>query len=538
MLFRSDINKNNIKAIVDKFNEYTPLSTAEISALPQALLYALVCKTAHIAKKSKSLAYYEKVAKKYDFSKDLANVDDYLYFLSKFGKLNDNKKFTEDYSGNLDNIQYIFTEKLAHDFEITANIISSLNFIKKDLDGIYLLSINHTNNMLEQDELYKSMDIISKNDYLNTIEEVSNKHKIEEQAVVKKLFELQAQTSEHFGKYLYEEKETLKHYINSGVILTYKKGTKIKETYFILAVWAITLAITALFGFLTYSNLAVMIVTLIISPFFLLPLINNLLITVLSINLKQKPTPKLNLQELPDTAKTMVILPTFIADEKAAMSAVNKIKELQSSNKGKNISFALLIDYKKSKYEKDVSDCDLNKKISSKLIGFSDINVFVRKRVKQGKVYTAFERKRGAILDLSECLLTENTEKFAYIMREEIQKPTFIATLDDDNCLLPNTIFNSVCRMLHPLNKKYDLMTFKTKYDLYSMNTLYGKRYYFDCGYSRYLPSNSFYYNFFGKGIYCGKGIFRLQEYYTKLNNLFPSNRILSHDIIDRKSVV
>ena len=116
------------------------------------------------------MAYYEKVAKKYDFSKDLANVDDYLYFLSKFGKLNDNKKFTEDYSGNLDNIQYIFTEKLAHDFEITANIISSLNFIKKDLDGIYLLSINHTNNMLEQDELYKSMDIISKNDYLNTIE--------------------------------------------------------------------------------------------------------------------------------------------------------------------------------------------------------------------------------------------------------------------------------------------------------------------------------------------------------------------------------
>ena len=53
------------------------------------------------------------------------------------------------------------------------------------MDGIYLLSINHTNNMLEQDELYKSMDIISKNDYLNTIEEVSNKHKIEEQALYK-----------------------------------------------------------------------------------------------------------------------------------------------------------------------------------------------------------------------------------------------------------------------------------------------------------------------------------------------------------------
>ena len=44
--------------------------------------------------------------------------------------------------------------------------------------------------------------------------------------------------------YLFEEKETLKHYINNNVILTYKKGTKIKELYFICAVWGLTLAIT------------------------------------------------------------------------------------------------------------------------------------------------------------------------------------------------------------------------------------------------------------------------------------------------------
>ena len=528
-----NINKQNIKAIVDKFNEYTPLSTDEVSALPQALLYALVCKIIDIAKKSKYLQYYEKTAKKFDFAKELANVDDYLYFRSKFGKLENDKKHIEDYSGNLDNIQYIFTEKLANDFRLTANIISSLNFIKKELDGVYLLTINHTNYLLEQDELYKSMDIISKNDYLNIIEEVSNKHKIEEQTVVKKLFELQESTGEHFGKYLFEEKETLKHYINSNVILTYKKGTKIKENYFIAAVWLITLAVTALFGLLTSSNIAVMITTIIISPFFLLPLINNLLINALSITLKQKPTPKLDLQVLPDNAKTLVILPTFIADEKGADSAVRKIKELEMSNKGKNISFALLIDYKKSKTEKNSFDDDLNKRISSRLTGLSDINIFVRKRTKQGKYYTAFERKRGAILDLCELLITGDKEKFAYIMQDNIEKPTFIATFDDDNCLLPNTILNSVCRMLHPLNKKYDLMTFKTKYDLYSMDTLYGKRYYFDCGYSRYLPTNSFYYNFFGKGIYCGKGIFRLESYYAKLNNLFPKNRILSHDIIE-----
>ena len=49
--------------------------------------------------------------KKFDFAKELANVDDYLYFRSKFGKLENDKKHIEDYSGNLDNIQYIFTEK-------------------------------------------------------------------------------------------------------------------------------------------------------------------------------------------------------------------------------------------------------------------------------------------------------------------------------------------------------------------------------------------------------------------------------------------
>ena len=56
-----------------------------------------------------------------------------------------NRKLIDNYSGNIDNIEYIFTEKLANDFDIVANIIASLNFIKKDLDGVYLLKINHTN---------------------------------------------------------------------------------------------------------------------------------------------------------------------------------------------------------------------------------------------------------------------------------------------------------------------------------------------------------------------------------------------------------
>ncbi len=527
------INKENIKAIVDKFNEYTPLSSDEISALPNALMYALVAKITEIASKSKMLKYYENLAKTGKFAKELAEIDDYLYFRSKFGKLENDRKLIDNYSGNIDNIEYIFTEKLANDFDIVANIIASLNFIKKDLDGVYLLKINHTNCLLERDELYKSMDIASKNDYLNIIEEVSNKHKIEEQITVHKLFELQEATGEHFGKYLFEEKETLKHYINNNVILTYKKGTTIKELYFIVAVWGITLALTGLFGFLTSGNIPLMITTIVISPFFLMPLINNLLINILSITLKQKPTPKLDLKELPDNARTMVIVPIYINDMNDADKAADKIKQIEISNKGKNIDFALLIDYKKSKFENESSDEDLNKRFFNKLSAYGDINVFVRKRVKQGKYFTGFERKRGAILDFCELLMTGKKEKFAYVMRDNFQKPTFIATFDDDNCLLPNTILNSVCRMLHPLNKQYDLMTFKTRYDLFSMNTIYGKRYYFDCGYSRYLPTNSFYYNFFGKGIYCGKGIFRLEPYYAKLTNIFPQNRILSHDIIE-----
>ena len=230
-----------------------------------------------------------------------------------------------------------------------------------------------------------------------------------------------------------------------------------------------------------------MITTIVISPFFLMPLINNLLINILSITLKQKPTPKLDLKELPDNARTMVIVPIYINAMNDADKAADKIKQIEISNKGKNIDFALLIDYKKSKFENESSDEDLNKRFFNKLSAYGDINVFVRKRVKQGKYFTGFERKRGAILDLCELLMTGKKEKFAYVMRDNFQKPTFIATFDDDNCLLPNTILNSVCRMLHPLNKQYDLMTFKTRYDLFSMNTIYGKRYYFDCGYSRYI---------------------------------------------------
>ena len=86
------INKENIKAIVDKFNEYTPLSSDEISALPNALMYALVAKITEIASKSKMLKYYENLAKTGKFAKELAEIDDYLYFRSKFGKLENDRK--------------------------------------------------------------------------------------------------------------------------------------------------------------------------------------------------------------------------------------------------------------------------------------------------------------------------------------------------------------------------------------------------------------------------------------------------------------
>lgn len=527
------IENNGLIAIINKFNQYTPLDNDEIFMLKWAIYYSLIVKIAKICKKTYNYQLIKKLAKENKFIKKLQNNDCYLYYRERFGKLKNDKKFIESYSGNLDNIQFLFTENLAKDYDIIKNIIQSLNFIKNEIDDDFLLSVNNTNTLLEHDELYKSMDNASKIEYLQAVEEFGRKHKLEEQFVVRKLFELQEKTKSHFGKYLFQEKSTLKHYLNDDIIVTYKKDTKLKEYAFIAAVWGATILLSIAFTLLFANNLLLMITFLIVLPVALLPIINGILIRILSISKYHKPTPRLNLLKLPEEGKTLVILPVFVADNATAKSAIDAILKLKYSNQGENIGFGLLVDYKKSKTISAIKDFELNKLFFNTLSSHQDINVFIRKRVKLGKFYGSFERKRGAIMDLCEYLTTGNSHNFTQIMREKLEKPKFIVTLDDDNNLLPNTVHNAVCSMLHPLNESYDLMTFKPKYNLFSINTLYSKRYYFDCGYSRYSAGNSFYYNYFGKGIFNGKGIFRLDNFYNKFKDVFPSNRVLSHDIIE-----
>lgn len=527
------LTKESLTAILNKFNQLTPLDNDEIFMLKQAIYYSLVVKISQICNKTYKYSLIESLAKEEKFYKNLKNNDCYLYYRDRYGKLDNDKKHLENFSGNLNNVQFTFTENLAKDYEIIKNIISSLYFLKNEIDDNFLLSINHSNIMLENDALYKSMDSASKIQYLQAINAISQKHKLEEQFVIKKLFEIQEKTKTHFGKYLFQEKSTLKYFLNDNIILTNKNDTKLKEIAFIFAVWGSTILVSTLFSLLFATNIAVFITFMLCIPIALLPFVNNILIKILSFSKCHKPTPKLNLQKLPVEGKTMVILPVFVPNLQTAENVIQAILKLKYSNKGENISFALLVDYKKSKNIVDSDDLQLNKLFTNMLSGHQDINVFVRQRIKQGEYYSGYERKRGAILDLCECLTSGNINNFNFILHQNIEKPNFIVTLDDDNELLPNTIHNAVCSMLHPLNLQYDLMTFKPKYNLFEMNTLYSKRYYFDCGYSRYSASNSFYYNYFGKGIFNGKGIFRLDNFYKKLKNVFPSNRVLSHDIIE-----
>jgi cyclic beta-1,2-glucan synthetase len=54
-----------------------------------------------------------------------------------------------------------------------------------------------------------------------------------------------------------------------------------------------------------------------------------------------------------------------------------------------------------------------------------------------------------------------------------------------------------------------------------------------ESGIDAYPFYSTFYYTFFDKEIYCGKGIYKLSNFYKKLEGTFPEKKILSHDIIE-----
>ncbi|MBQ5602309.1 MAG: hypothetical protein IIU77_05755, partial [Clostridia bacterium] len=259
---------------------------------------------------------------------------------------------------------------------------------------------------------------------------------------------------------------------------------------------------------------------------------------------------RLNIDKIPDSAKTLTVITSLISDRDDSL--FRQLEEFYLLTRDKNAYFGLLLDFSESESESNDGDQDLINYTTEKISSLNEkygeyFYFFVRHRVKcnSENKYMGYERKRGALIDLVSLLRSKNnTFSVVYGNKENISDIKYVVTLDRDTKLYSGAVLDMVSAMLHPSNAPvikngrvvsgYAIMQPHMRTSLASAGKSYFSSLMTRGGIMSYQSASyDLYQSLFGEGIFCGKGIFDVDAYCELIPNAFKDELILSHDLLE-----
>ena len=445
-------------------------------------------------------------------------------------------KYLEDKNISLKElINEEYQRKIDNDILIS-NIFSDLKeFFEFSVDDLYE-KVSLCERLLLTDPVYKNMTADSKVMYRKRIVKLAKKEHLHEYEYLEKYFD----KDKHIGYKLFESKNnTAKLVLYIVVIL----GITSILSYILAGHFTKYFILSFLMIFIPISQLVIQIIN---------ELLNN--------NVPIRAIPKLDYSKgIPEESKTMVVIPTIVADTKKIKEMFDTLETFYIINKSDNLYFTLLGDAKASQKEKEDYDEEiinfgveyakkLNEKYNKELFYF-----MYRKRVwHEGEnAYLGYERKRGALLHFNKILLGKKVDEKKYFNVNMLSGKDlgikYVITLDADTKLVLNTALNLVGAMAHPLNrpildkknakviKGYGIMQPRVSVDIEATNkSLYSQIFAGIGGFDTYsyMTPNT-YQDCFGEGSFVGKGIYDLEVFDKVLSETFKDNLILSHDLLE-----
>jgi hypothetical protein len=269
--------------------------------------------------------------------------------------------------------------------------------------------------------------------------------------------------------------------------------------------------------------------------------------------------PKLDFVDgIPDDCTTMVAVPTLLLDEEQVRNLINDLEVRFLANRDPNLHFALLTDPPDSSEQVDHRDVlvelaaelidELNAKYAGERRG--TFFLFHRHRIYNPgeQAWMGWERKRGKLLDLNQ-LLRGDRDRFPVKRGDLSLLPTvaYVITLDSDTQLPPGTAPRLVGTIAHPLNRAVIDPVRNLVVDGYGIiqprvgvsvtSALRSRLAAIYCGqtgvdiYTRAV--SDVYQDLFHEGTFTGKGIYEVDVLRTVLERRFPTNSLLSHDLIE-----
>ncbi|HAZ20648.1 MAG TPA: hypothetical protein DCY75_10830, partial [Clostridiales bacterium] len=279
-----------------------------------------------------------------------------------------------------------------------------------------------------------------------------------------------------------------------------------------------------------------------------------------SLLVRNEPLPRLELDTIPPNGKTLTVISSLFHDKDEISSLFDKLELIYLKNKTKdnqNLNFGILADFPESDEPVSSSDREFYEHAKEKIDvlnqRYGDVfHLFLRERVyseTSGK-FMGYERKRGALCELCD-FLHQRLTTFSYYCGTEskLENTQYVVTLDCDTNLGIGQLSELIGVMVHPLNKPeieeinginivtggYGVIQPGMKPTLRSTSrSSFSTLVSYSAGHDVYsFAGFDTFQTLFGKGVFCGKGIMDVEAFDLTVNNTFPDERILSHDILE-----
>ncbi len=270
--------------------------------------------------------------------------------------------------------------------------------------------------------------------------------------------------------------------------------------------------------------------------------------------------PRLELHQVPDSACTMVIVPTLLDSVDGVRDLLSHLEVQALGNVDPNVHFAILSDFRDAPSETLPRDAEL---LEAARAGIEALNAryapetndrfFLFHRARQWNprenIWMGWERKRGKIEEYNRLLRGATDTSFVLHVGNlaVLPKVRYCITLDSDTRLPRGAARELIGIISHPLNRPrfdpkarrvvdgYGILQPRVSVTFASAEgSLFARLFAGHTGVDPYTTAVSdAYQDLFGEGIFTGKGLYDVDAFTSALEDVVPENVLLSHDLFE-----
>ena len=428
--------------------------------------------------------------------------------------------------------------------QLVAGCLNSLKELERFKPRELVVSFSSVYGVLKEDAVFQKMDEASQDYYLGQVVRLAKKLAIEETKLADRCRTLAEENDRDLSYYLLGEG---KMELAASFFKTYRE----RDTYTLLTLATTLLPALAagIAGWLSNRMVGIGIAMALLSFIPLRAIASAYFTRLFSRYTPARMLPRIGVEEIPNDARTLVIIPALLENEEDGIQLIKKLEQLSLLERDDNLFFGLLGDFPESKRDEEAAWVkgvrqrieELNQKYGKEKFFYWQRR---RTQTKEG-TYAGWERKRGALLELSALLLNKPAASF-YGLPHVPKDIRYIVTLDADTSLTPGSVKKLVGVMLHPANQPvlneeetvvragHGLVLPAMDVDVDSAQYSYFSRIFAGrAGIDSYTaPTSELYQDAFAQATYMGKGIFDVALYHQLLAWL-PEGQLLSHDLLE-----